>query len=246
MKLKKKGISFALCLLLFSTIGCDNEKEQNSIKPVYDFRDEKHQDFYSQLRRSLAEKDENGKIPPKKSKQLNDTNFSFNYDHEKVEKLLDLSNVPKTVRGRIVITRIKPDGNVKKTPNHFKDKKSIVDFFKNRKSVPIKYYDCPPEWEIDSLICLTEEDYPKPRYFFVPNTSKKFDYINQDISMFCSPPLVKYHECKLLNNTDYPYNLDIWVKFDNPNNFFYVIQYIDTYIFNATGEHIWQTSLKQK
>ncbi len=223
-----------------------NKKRKAIEQQKYDFRDEKYQDFYSKLRRSLAKKDENGKIPPKKFKQVDDTGFAFSFDYKKVAKLLNLENVPKTVHGKIVITRVKPEKNIKSKSIYFENKKSIVNFFKSRKLMPIEYYNCPPKWENDFLICLTEKDYPEPHYFFIPNVSKKLDYINQNISMFCSSPLVKHHECRVLNSTDYPYNLDIWIKFKTPKNFFYAVQYVEAYIFNATGEHIWQTSHKQK
>ncbi len=224
-----------------------NKKRKAIEQQKYDFRNEKYQDFYSKLRRSLAKKDENGKIPSKKFKQVDDTGFDFSFDYKKVAKLLNLKNVPETVHGKIVITRVKPENSKLFNNSYPKTKKEIIEHYKNHKNYPIEYDNCPPNQEIEGLICLQEKNSNLANYYLMPNQPKKNDYSNKKISMNCHihiKPITK-QDCRLLSLTDKPYNLDIWVDFNNPNNFFYVIQYVEAYIFNATGEHIWQTSHKQ-
>ncbi len=227
-----------------------NKKRKAIEQQKYDFRDEKYQDFYSKLRRSLAKKDENGKIPPKKFKQVDDTGFPFSFDYKKVAKLLNLENVPKTLRGRIVITRVKPENSKLFNNNYPKTKKEIIEHYKNHKNYPIEYDNCPASEEITNLICLKEKNSHTYDYFYLPNALKKTKYVKQGLYMYCSyyhdSRSIKQQSCKISNKTFAPYNLDIWVHFSDPNNFFYIIQYVEAFIFNATGEHIWQTSHKQK
>ena len=97
------------------------------------------------------------------------------------------------------------------------------------------------------FFCVEKIKYPglSRYYYYLPNESKKMAYIDQTFSFYCISDQEK-KRCSMMNWTNDPINLHLSIHFTDPQNFFYIMPYVEQYFFNVTGEHIWQTLPKQK
>ncbi|UOO89218.1 hypothetical protein LVJ82_17520 [Vitreoscilla massiliensis] len=52
-----------------------------------------------------------------------------------------------------------------------------------------------------------------------------------------------HHEknCNVYNHLNAPYNVSLSIHFTDPQNFFYIMPYVEQHFYEVTGEHIWQT-----
>lgn len=241
MNTLKKLITLIFLSLLLSA--CDNKDSHTSKKQeeVYDFRNEKYQDFYSRFMREVERRNLNAITP-------NDS-FERPFTKEYINEVLGL-DIKEDIHFKLVINRVNPKFNNYKKRNHLDNESDILEL-KNHEFDKLSDYEiCSDNLQIEGLFCLNRIRRNNVEYYFLPKKStKKIPYINQNIDFYCESidsAHGKYTNCKLLNFPDNPYNLDIWINFSkNPQDFFHIIKYVESYIYQATGEHIWQTSLKE-
>lgn len=65
------------------------------------------------------------------------------------------------------------------------------------------------------------------------------------ISFYCSKNLPDFN-CKsgeIFSSP--PNNISIYVNFNNPKHFFYIMDYVDKHFYNTLGIHLWQAVPKQ-
>lgn len=209
--------------------------------PKYDFRDKQYQDFYSFYRRQ-REKCRPNCLP------------SY-FDNKDIEQALGVQDVPENLSTNVRISRINPENDIiSRARNHFTSEEDVIAYYDKLKlKTQDNRYDmvsCKKEYKNAHFFDLCRKWSPNEMiYFYLPNSEEKIPYIEQSMNFGCTighSPYGQPLNCELVHYTNKPRNLEIRVDFYDPDHFFYVMSYIEKLIFNATGEHIWQTSLKQK
>ena len=231
-------LTLFLSLVLISC-GGNTEKQKSKAKKaqeeIYDYRDEQYQDFYSKYMRAIYPYD------PDRALALV-TNLSkvrdLVFKPEEIKEKLGLQSIPDGYgRGNMYFYRIAPSetGSV---INSMKTRDEILQFY-NRDGE--KYMPCLEEYQEDNLFCLQSIQFPHhtQNYFYLPKESNKIDHIDQPISFYCGP-LNDKKSCNLTSWPNYPYNLKISMYFTHPQNFFYIMPFVEQHFYEATGEHIWQ------
>lgn len=243
--MNKLIISLAILIPLLIT-ACKEAEKKAPVKPDYDFRDEQYQDFYSvQVRKFYKNKG----YPEKTT--LNSM-WSLHLDSKKIKKYIEEhTNIKKSnsyPNAWLHIRRIAPENDtVIRDSNHFQNKEDVIAYYQQKSLTNDRFIaePCIHQEQVEGLFCLRNKT--KIRYFYLPQESKQLPYLDQSINFYCMPitkPLTEQN-CTLYSNPDKPFNLNTSLLFTNPNNFFYVMPYAEKLIFNSTGEHVWQTSLKQ-
>ena len=201
-----------------------DNKAASSKEEVYDYRDERYQDFYSRYMRKTG-KD------------------YLSFDPKDIQEKLGLESVPEDSYGRIDIFR--RESSDQKTPlrNFYKTSSDVVSTLNKNGE---KYTICEKKYQIDNLFCLQEIKFPEhsQNYYYLPNESTKISYINQPIVFYCMK-LNGERKCKVSNYLNDPYNLNISIHFMNPKNFFYIMPFVEKHFYETTGEHIWQSLPKR-
>lgn len=200
--------------------------------PKYDFRDKQYQDFYSRFMRaqSISSGD----------------HIDYGFTKEVIEETLGIEIEEfSSIQGRLNISRIDPNPSYIRRDNHLSSSNDLLALYKRVDNLS-DFEDCQTDIQINGLFCLKERSFNTVEYFYFPDSNQKIPHINQSINFHCEKSLNNTTGCKLTNLPDYPYNLNIWIYFRNPKHFFYIISYVESYLYQTTGEHIWQTSLKQR
>ena len=223
--------SIIIFIISMSLFAYDNKDK--AVPPVqeevYDFRNEKYQDFYSRFMREVEKKDK-GSINP------ND-GFEESFDYQKIKQVLDIEHPNQSILFKLNIYRLDPNSRYVGMLGKYQNKEDILAHLQQQQ-INFKYQECSLEKQVDGLYCL---DTKELIYYYLPNNSKhKIKNINQSIDVYCNL------NCRILDYPTYPYNVKISIHFSNPQDFFYIINYVEKYFFKMTGEHIWQRSLKQK
>lgn len=216
---------YYLAFLLSSTLlftACEKEKPVvKKQEEVYDWHNEKYQDFYSQYMRKAE-------------------NAPLNFQSEDFQKILKLSNVPNNIYVKVNVYRRKPFDKTITATHLLKNKIDIIRYFDNLPHTE-KYVICNDDSERD-LFCLQEKSHPSMQvYFYILNEYRKLDYIEQVIMIHCHP-FNNEKECYISDNLNHPYNIKYTIDFYNPKNFFYIMPYIENHFYQTTGNHLWQSS----
>lgn len=239
----------ALTLLSLSLLSCDDKSTSMPKKQeeVYDFRNEKYQDFYSKFAREVDRRSD-------LNAHVENDSFAKSFDKEYINKVLGL-DLKEDIVFKLHIVRVELDSynELYNTSNHFADENDVWEAKKqSRYRKYIKYRICSDDFQIEGLFCLAgsfdgnaEKHGTEYHYYYLPKKSTKIiPHVNQSIKFQCEnidSAHGEYIRCILYNYPDQPYNLDINIYFsENPENFFHMIEYVEKYIHNITGEHIWQ------
>ncbi len=242
----KKVMIVLICVITALGINSyqSNKKRKAIEQQKYDFRNEKYQDFYSIQSRKLYKGFD--KYQRKVINKMWDWKLRYE-DVLRYTQQFDIENPHNIPQGWLDVRRIAPENDkIYRDSNHFTKKTDILTYYQKRLNGEYIIKPCDTREEVPNLICLNINN-RGPKYFYLPNTSKKYPFIEQSITFFCdagSKPVTR-RACTLFNYPDKPLNIDIGIEFTDPNNFFYILPYVENLLFNATGEHIWQTSHKQ-
>ena len=206
-----------ICAIIFSffLFSCTEKQENKAQYPapvVYDYRDEKNQDAYSRYRRA------------------NKVDWvTFNSDE--IRKTLGKQTIPDGIHGKIYIEKI--EARHPRTLDNFTNKEEFINYYGSKFSgKPCK------ENNIQGLVCL---DYRiKYTYYYLPK-------INKDLSKKRNFPSFLFScsksdlDCKsrpILSPP--PYNIGIYIHFNNPEHIFPILDYIDQHLYNTLGVYLWQ------
>ena len=206
-----------LALLPILLVSCKKPEE------VYDYRDERYQDFYSRYMRKTQQ------------------------DHliirsQKIKEKLGIENIPDDVLARMNIYQANPQ-KAKNTPENNLQTQADVLKYRNRNGD--HYAPCGPENQEPHFFCVEDKKSPGSLryYYYLPNESKKIAYIDQPLAITCHPDGGK-KRCGMMNWTNDPVNLELTMYFTDPQNFFYIIPYAEKHFYDTMGEHIWQNKAK--
>ena len=221
-----KYLRIALLPILLAS--CHDDQTKTTAKPaeeVYDYRDERYQDFYSRYMRKTQQD-------------------YLIIKSQKIKEKLGIENIPDDVLARMNIYQANPQNTKNRLENNLKTQSDVLKHL-NRNGD--HYVPCRPENQEPHFFCVEKIKYPglSRYYYYLPNESKKMAYIDQTFSFYCISDQEK-KRCSMMNWTNDPINLHLSIHFTDPQNFFYIMPYVEQYFFNVTGEHIWQTLPKQK
>ena len=211
---------FMLCLSVM-LLACDKDADHQNKSKAYDYRDERHQDFYSRYMRK-TQKD----YLIIKSRDM----------HEK----LGVENIPENALARMNLTRVNPAEQKNSSVNNIQSKAELLALYNQNGN---KYQPCAEKDEEENFFCLSSLKFPNRsfKYFYIPSESIKIKHIAQVISFSCSM-IEGEKRCIIFNDFNSPFNLSLSIHFTDIQNFFYLIPYIEQHFYETTGEHVWENA----
>ena len=208
--------SFILCLSVM-LLACGKDADHQNKSNAYDYRDERHQDFYSRYMRK-TQKD------------------YLIIESKNIREKLKLNNVPDKVLARMNVSRTDPSEKIIPKINQLSNRAEILAFF-NRNGG--KYEECKVEDQEEHFFCIEDEKLglSSQEYIYIPSESVKLEHIDLPISMNCSM-LYDRKKCSITKRFNYPYNARLTIHFTDIQNFFYLMPYIEQHFYETTGEHV--------
>ena len=209
-----------LCLSVM-LLACGKDADHQNKSNVYDYRDERHQDFYSRYMRKTQQD-------------------YLIIESKNIREKLQLNDVPDEVAARMDVSRTEPYEKIIPQINQLSNRAEILAFY-NRNGG--KYGMCKKENQEEHFICIEDEKLGlfSREYFYIPSESIKLEHIDQPISMNCSM-FQDRQSCSIIDRFNYPYNARLTIHFTDIQNFFYLIPYIEQHFYETTGEHVWENT----
>ena len=170
-----------LALLPILLVSCKKPEE------VYDYRDERYQDFYSRYMRKTQQ------------------------DHliirsQNIKEKLGIENIPDDVLARMNIYQANPQIPKNRPENNLQTQADVLKY-RNRNGD--HYAPCGPENQEPYFFCVEDKKSPGSLryYYYLPNESKKMAYIDQSLAISCHW-LNGKKSCSMMNYyTNDPVNL---------------------------------------
>ena len=212
--------SFILCLSVM-LLACGKDADHQNKNKAYDYRDERHQDFYSRYMRK-TQKD------------------YLIIESKNIREKLKLNDVPDGVVARMDVSRTEPSEKIIPQINQLSTRAEILAFF-NRDGG--KFKECEVEDQEKHFFCIEDEKLglSSREYLYIPSESIKLEHIDQPISMNCSM-FQDRQSCSIIDRFNYPYNARLTIHFTDIQNFFYLMPYIEQHFYETTGEHVWENA----
>ena len=203
-------------------LACGKNADHQNKSKAYDYRDERHQDFYSRYMRKTQEN-------------------HLIIESKNIREKLKLNDVPDEVAARMDVSRTEPSEKIIPQINQLSNRAEILAFY-NRNGG--KYGMCKKENQEEHFICIEDEKLGlfSREYFYIPSESIKLEHIDQPISMKCSM-FQDRQSCSIIDRFNYPYNARLTIHFTDIQNFFYLMPYIEQHFYETTGEHVWENAL---
>ena len=211
---------FMLCLSVM-LLACGKDADHQNKSNAYDYRDERHQDFYSRYMRKTQQD-------------------YLIIESKNIREKLKSKDVPDTVAARMDVSRTEPSEKIIPQINQLSTRAEILAFF-NRNGG--KYEECKVEDQEEHFFCIEDEKLglSSREYLYIPSESIKLKHIDLPISMNCSM-LYDRKKCSITKRFNYPYNARLTIHFTDIQNFFYLMPYIEQHFYETTGEHVWENA----
>ena len=211
---------FMLCLSVM-LLACGKDADHQNKSNAYDYRDERHQDFYSRYMRKTQEN-------------------HLIIESKNIREKLQLNDVPDEVAARMDVSRTEPSEKIIPQINQLSTRAEILAFF-NRDGG--KFKECEVEDQEKHFFCIEDEKLglSSREYLYIPSESIKLEHIDQPISMNCSM-FQDRQSCSIIDRFNYPYNARLTIHFTDIQNFFYLMPYIEQHFYETTGEHVWENA----
>ena len=211
---------FILCLSVM-LLACGKDADHQNKSNAYDYRDERHQDFYSRYMRKTQQD-------------------YLIIESKNIREKLKSEDVPDTVAARMDVSRTEPSEKIIPQINQLSTRAEILAFF-NRNGGTFK--ECVVEDQEEHFFCIEDEKLglSSREYLYIPSESIKLKHIDQPIKMKCSM-FQDRQSCSIIDRFNYPYNARLTIHFTDIQNFFYIIPYIEQHFYETTGEHVWENA----
>ena len=209
-----------LCLSVM-LLACGKDADHQNKSNAYDYRDERHQDFYSRYMRKTQQD-------------------YLIIESKNIREKLKSEDVPDTVAARMDVSRTEPSEKIIPQINQLSTRAEILAFF-NRDGG--KFKECAVEDQEKHFFCIEDEKLglSSREYLYIPSESIKLEHIDQPISMNCSM-FQDRQSCSIIDRFNYPYNARLTIHFTDIQNFFYLMPYIEQHFYETTGEHVWENA----
>ena len=211
---------FMLCLSVM-LLACGKDADHQNKSNVYDYRDERHQDFYSRYMRKTQQD-------------------YLIIESKNIREKLKLNDVPDKVLARMNIYRTEPTEKIIPQINQLKNQDEILAFFNSNGG---KFKECIVEDQEEHFFCIEDEKLglSSRKYIYIPNESIKLKHIDQPIKMKCSM-FQDRKSCSIIDRFNYPYNARLTIHFTDIQHFFYLMPYIEQHFYETTNEHVWENA----
>lgn len=233
--------SIIILIISMSLLACnDKEKAVPQVQEeVYDFRNEKYQDFYSRFMREV-EKVDSGSI-------VNNT-FQRTFDKRFIESYFRVQDVPKEIVFKLIVERVNEDHILQVAGREvFYNLDEIKERYNNLQKQGHKefsYQLCSSSDEEIGLSCLKDLRFKDFEYFYFIDGQLRDNHIHQPLSFLCD--VINHQKsCDLSVIPSKSHNIRVTIYFGTPQEFFYIMPYVEKYFYQTTGEHLWQTSLNK-
>ena len=202
-------------------LACGKDADHQNKSNAYDYRDERHQDFYSRYMRKTQQD-------------------YLIIESKNIREKLKSKDVPDTVAARMDVSRTEPSEKIIPQINQLSTRAEILAFF-NRDGG--KFKECEVENQEKHFFCIEDEKLglSSREYLYIPSESIKLKHIDQPIKMKCSM-FQDRQSCSIIDRFNYPYNARLTIHFTDIQNFFYIIPYIEQHFYETTGEHVWENA----
>ena len=202
-------------------LACGKDADHQNKSNVYDYRNERHQDFYSRYMRKTQQD-------------------YLIIESKNIREKLKLNDVPDKVLARMNIYRTEPTEKIIPQINQLSTRAEILAFF-NRDGG--KFKECEVEDQEKHFFCIEDEKLglSSREYLYIPSESIKLKHIDQPIKMKCSM-FQDRQSCSIIDRFNYPYNARLTIHFTDIQNFFYLMPYIEQHFYETTGEHVWENA----
>ena len=202
-------------------LACGKDADHQNKSNVYDYRNERHQDFYSRYMRKTQQD-------------------YLIIESKNIREKLKSEDVPDTVAARMDVSRTEPSEKIIPQINQLSTRAEILAFF-NRDGG--KFKECEVENQEKHFFCIEDEKLglSSREYLYIPSESIKLKHIDQPIKMKCSM-FQDRQSCSIIDRFNYPYNARLTIHFTDIQNFFYIIPYIEQHFYETTGEHVWENA----
>ena len=202
-------------------LACGKDADHQNKSNAYDYRDERHQDFYSRYMRKTQQD-------------------YLIIESKNIREKLKSEDVPDTVTARMDVSRTEPSEKIIPQINQLSTRAEILAFF-NRDGG--KFKECEVENQEKHFFCIEDEKLglSSREYLYIPSESIKLKHIDQPIKMKCSM-FQDRQSCSIIDRFNYPYNARLTIHFTDIQNFFYIIPYIEQHFYETTGEHVWENA----
>ena len=209
-----------LCLSVM-LLACGKDADHQNKSNAYDYRDERHQDFYSRYMRKTQQD-------------------YLIIESKNIREKLKSKDVPDTVAARMDVSRTEPSEKIIPQINQLSTRAEILAFF-NRDGG--KFKECEVEDQEKHFFCIEDEKLglSSREYLYIPSESIKLKHIDQPIKMKCSM-FQDRQSCSIIDRFNYPYNARLTIHFTDIQNFFYLMPYIEQHFYETTGEHVWENA----
>ena len=212
--------SFILCLSVM-LLACGKDADHQNKSNAYDYRDERHQDFYSRYMRKTQQD-------------------YLIIESKNIREKLKLNDVPDEVAARMDVSRTEPSEKIIPIINQLSNRAEILAFY-NRNGG--KFKECEVEDQEKHFFCIEDEKLglSSRKYIYIPNESIKLKHIDQPIKMKCSM-FQDRKSCSIIDRFNYPYNARLTIHFTDIQHFFYLMPYIEQHFYETTNEHVWENA----
>ena len=202
-------------------LACGKDADHQNKSNAYDYRDERHQDFYSRYMRQTQQD-------------------YLIIESKNIREKLKSKDVPDTVAARMDVSRTEPSEKIIPQINQLSTRAEILAFF-NRDGG--KFKECEVEDQEKHFFCIEDEKLglSSREYLYIPSESIKLKHIDQPIKMKCSM-FQDRQSCSIIDRFNYPYNARLTIHFTDIQNFFYLMPYIEQHFYETTGEHVWENA----
>ena len=202
-------------------LACGKDADHQNKSNVYDYRNERHQDFYSRYMRKTQQD-------------------YLIIESKNIREKLKSKDVPDTVVARMDVSRTEPSEKIIPQINQLSNRAEILAFY-NRNGG--KFKECEVEDQEKPFFCIEDEKLglSSREYLYIPSESIKLKHIDQPIKMKCSM-FQDRQSCSIIDRFNYPYNARLTIHFTDIQNFFYLMPYIEQHFYETTGEHVWENT----
>ena len=202
-------------------LACGKDADHQNKSNAYDYRDERHQDFYSRYMRKTQQD-------------------YLIIESKNIREKLQLNDVPDNVLARMNVYRTDPSEKIIPKINQLSNRAEILAFY-NRNGG--KFKECEVEDQEEHFFCIEDEKLglSSRKYLYIPSESIKLEHIDQPLSMNCSM-IYDRKKCSITKRFNYPYNARLTIHFTDIQNFFYLMPYIEQHFYETTGEHVWENT----
>ena len=159
------------------------------------------------------------------------------FNSDEIRKTLGKQTIPDGIHGKMYIEKI--EARYQRTLDTLTSKEEVI----NRHYSRFQGKLCEQN-NVQGLICI--EYNMGYQYYYLPNVNKELAKKRKFPSFIFSCDKEHNPNCRVIQIlSSEPYNISVSIHFNNPQNIFTILDYVDKHFYNTLGIHLWQPVPKQ-